>query len=174
VRSASREISAENFFPIDSFCVQFFVGPALKSNFRFTGLPSVKIEIPRYSVVKVIDEFGLASDFVCVDLPGNGDELHERAVAMFSGRDEAQRFIATHHLTDWVPAFIGYTELREWLAGCHQNHEDWAVVNFHNNPQPEFVKTFRIADAMGEIDAIDAEHLESGEPVFVEGQSLLL
>jgi hypothetical protein len=77
-------------------------------------------------------------------------------------------------VTDWVPAFIGYRELREWFAKCVQDQTRWSVINFYNIVQLEFVKGFRIADAIAEIEALDSRALKTGEPVFVEGYSLII
>src|SRR5262249_50245415 len=115
-----------SFFPLLSRRVEFLRGAGTAVGTQ--EMPTAKIEIPRFSVTRVVAGVGLESEFVCAQVPNIGDEPDEDAIVLFSGRGEAQRFIAAHRLTDWVPAFIGYRELREWLAVI-QNDSRWAIID---------------------------------------------
>jgi hypothetical protein len=134
-------------------------------------MPKPQIEIPRYFAMQVNGHARGKDNFLCVCIPNDGDAPNEKAVAMFTRKDDARRFIEMHELTDCAPAFAGNRELRTWLTECAKNRARWAVINFRNEARFEMVKSFRITDA---IAAINSAAVESEEPILVEAHTLML
>jgi len=128
---------------------------------------SVQVKLPRRTVVKMAGELPDQCNLACIVLPQDEVSPERTAIVMFSRTAGARRFIDTHDLQGWLPAFIAYSELRELLAACEQKQGLlWGVVDFCNKGQRQLVKAFRLGAA---IAAIDEANLDTDDPIVIEG-----